>query len=254
MKFRPFNLNNSVLVLSTIVMLSIVIRDLASMIKHHRDNVLMANYVAFEKENIRNLQLKSIERIDNTISFRRNHWGNYFEAFRNLEVMSLVDLEENLILLLDPEISSLDELDYFNQEIKDARKRMNEAKNDDIRSLYESLLFSAMLDLLESNVNRYPCLMYINQYQIVRPITEDSVYIGGLAFYPERIKNAFSINGHYFDEQSDEYYQIPAADTVHILSIEIENNRRSLDTMVTSQTITKVDGRWWNIGGRKEGA
>ena len=81
-----------------------------------------------------------------------------------------------------------------------------------------------------------------------------STYLGGLAYDSERSKNAYRINGKYFQPQHDDYYQFPAADTIHIQTLDIINEGSHIDTLITSQTITKVDGRWWNIGGRKEGA
>ena len=254
MKYKPSILSKHLLVLASIILMVSIVMDVLIVYPQLKDRCLVDDYVDFEKQNIREHQRACIKRIHNTIAFRTPGWGKYFQAFTSLESKSIATLENDLIILLDPEINSLDELGYEAEDIRDARKRMLKSNDEDIKSIYEMLLFSAMLELLEINVSRYPCIMFMTSFELIRPITEDSTYLGGLAYDSERSKNAYRINGKYFQPQHDDYYQFPAADTIHIQTLDIINEGSHIDTLITTQTITKVDGRWWNIGGRKEGA
>ena len=254
MKYKPSILSKILLVLASILLMASIVKDVRIVYPQLKDRCLLDDYVDFEKQNIRKQQQACIQRIHNTIAFRTPGWGKYFQAFTNLESKNIATLENDLIILLDPEINSLDELGYEAEDIRDARKRMLKSNDEDIKSIYEMLLFSAMLELLEINVSRYPCIMFMTSFELIRPVTEDSTYLGGLAYDSERSKNAFRINGKYFQPQPDDYYQFPAVDTIHIQTLDIINEGSHIDTLITTQTITKVDGRWWNIGGRKEGA
>ena len=153
--------------LASILLMASIVKDVRIVYPQLKDRCLLDDYVDFEKQNIRKQQQACIQRIHNTIAFRTPGWGKYFQAFTNLESKNIATLENDLIILLDPEINSLDELGYEAEDIRDARKRMLKSNDEDIKSIYEMLLFSAMLELLEINVSRYPlslihicCWMY----------------------------------------------------------------------------------------------
>ncbi|MBP6658377.1 MAG: hypothetical protein KA284_11015 [Bacteroidia bacterium] len=170
-----------------------------------------------------------------------------------------IDMLEDKILLMHPTINTLDSLQYGEEDILTYRQLMNKAKNQELRMFYRELLSVFMLETLASDVyDDSDCGFYNLGWEIMRPISSDSTYIGSVFYADGRSKYAYQINGMYFEgsripsingiylenSQNFNIYTVPKSDTLKIYTILMRNAFTKIDTAINYQRI-RFDGKKW---------
>ncbi|MGB4849743.1 MAG: hypothetical protein WBP41_17590 [Saprospiraceae bacterium] len=250
-------LNNLVIVLVFVVTSSIA-WDVFNMVQGRSAKKYLQNYIPFELKEIESARQKLISQIKTSISFKNPKRRNRLDYLSGFENHSIEVLEDK-ILIMHPTINTLDSLPYGNDEISKYRELMNMAKNEEIKILYKELLKLAMLETLASDVyDDSDCGFYNLGWEIIRPISNDSTYIGSMFYADGRSKYAYQINGIYFEglrnpsingiylESFENYniYTIPKSDTLNIYTIMMHNAWTKIDTTVNNQRI-RFDGKKW---------
>lgn len=229
--------------------------DVLYIIKTKKERKRLSTYLEYEKLNISRNKEFITDRIKTSISFGSEKKRSNYHTFMTIDDKCLQDVERD-ILTLYPGANSLDSLPFMNDDIANARKIMLVAKDIEIKSFYEHLLFLPVLETLASKVY-YDSGSGFSHWVLYRPITEDSTYIGAWLYGDGDSKHAFRINGQHYESNGQYYgnsysdtYLLPKRDTLNIETIYMVNQGTSIDTSIKEQTIVFNKGRWKNIMNR----
>ncbi len=255
MTLRPLN---KFLILLVIIVTSSLVWDIFNLVENSSANKYLKNYNSFELIDVASKKQVLLDQIHTSISFKnpkRSQKLNFLSGFES----DSIEILENKILLMHPTINTLDSLQYGEDDIIKYRQLMNKAKNQEIKEFYKELLSIAMLETLAADVyDDSDCGFYIPSFEIIRPISTDSTYIG-LVFYADgRSKYAYQINGIYFEgsripsinginlesSQNFNIYTVPKSDTLNIYTIMMRNAWTKIDTTIHNQRI-RFDGKKW---------
>lgn len=250
-------LNNVVIVLVIIITSSIVC-DVINLMEGYSAKKYLKNYIAFELEDVESKKQQLASQIHTSISFKNLKRRQKLDFLSGFESDS-VEVLENKILLMHPTINTLDSLQFGEDDIIKYRQLMNLAKNQEVKRFYKELLSVAMLETLASDVyDDSDCGFYNLGWEIIRPISTDSTYIGSVFYADGRSKYAYQINGMYFEgsripsinginlesSQNFNIYTVPKSDTLNIYTILMHNAWTKIDTIIHNQRI-RFDGKKW---------
>lgn len=255
MTLRPWN---KFLILLVIIVASSIVWDIFNLVEGSSVNKYLKNYISFELIDVAAKKQLLIDQIHTSISFKNPKRRQKLDFLSGFESDS-IDILEDKILLMHPTLSTLDSLQYGNDDIIAYRQLMNKARNQELKGFYKELFSVAMLETLSSDVyDDSDCGFYNLDWEIIRPISSDSTYIGSVFYADGRSKYAYLINGIYFEgsripsingiylESSHNFniYTVPKSDTLTIYTIMMRNAWTKIDTILNNQRI-RFDGKKW---------
>lgn len=237
-------INSLLLVVGTVLITLSAGLDVLYITKTKKEQECLTAYLEYEAMNIRSKKRNITERIKTSIDFERENRRNDYQSFTAINGKSLQEVEK-AILTLYPGVNNMDSLPYMNVDIANARKLMLTSKNKEIKRFYENLLFIPVLEALASTVD-HDSGGGLSGWELYRPITEDSTYIGAWFYGDGHSKHAFRINGQYYESSYLDTYILPKSDTLNIETLYIVNQGIFIDTTINEQTIVFKEGRWQN--------
>jgi len=244
MKYKKLGSTKLVVLFGILILAISIVLDIDFVMGIKKERKYLANYIAFESININERKKVLFDRIKTSIAFKPEKSRSEYDKFNKIEHQDINEIEKNILTLYHPNHTTMNRLPN-NDDIADARKLLVNTGNKDIKIMYESLFIISMLELLASDVE-VESGGWLSKWELIRPITEDSVYIGthDVGGY----KTAFRINGRYFEEEGTDTYTVPMNDTIRIETFEMINKGRYIDTAINVQILVDVKGTWKNRG------
>jgi len=224
------------------VIISLAVYDIQQINECNGQKEKVHSYIQYESDNILSKRSIIINRIKTSINFKSDIRRKEFIEFIDLDSLSTSELE-NLVLTLFPNTKSLDSIYFYGDDIAKIRNQMLNSKNKKIRTFSNNLLALPILEALAQEVFDDTNFGW-NDFELVRSIESDSVYIAALGDSDGRSKFAFRINGKYFTENNSAIYRIPKSDTIKIETLELTNEVTHIDTLGLKQTIVKTGSTW----------
>lgn len=213
--------------------------DLKVLWQYRNQIRLLNNYISFEEITLEKQIELWTNRINTNNEFKTpNIRKQFLYHIHDLKSISLYDLEQQMLALYHP-LSTLDSLQFTNDDIPGIRLKMQNSSNSSIKEFYRDLLKLSLLKRLSSDA--YGSDYGENSFkspEIIRSIIDDSTYIGYTRYPSRHFRYTFYINELHFEDKYSPYsYAVPISDTLCITTLLLLNRDTHIDTQINYQQV-----------------